>query len=347
MAGYTKILGNEKNIAHLTKAIASGKLSHAYIINGPEGSGKKTLAMYMAAALLCSDPKVSQTEAGRGVAPCGMCSSCIKAFSGNHPDIIRTVHEKPNVLTVGELREQVINDVAIGPYYGPYKVYIIEDAHLMNENGQNAILKTIEEPPAYAIFLLLTDNADILMDTIRSRTVRLEMDMLERDVIKGRLTEKGVPEDEAAEIAAFVKGNLGRALELAEGRKLKSLLDETCEFLRNILTADALEIFQISESLGKQDYKEALEAVRSWFRDVLVVKSLTEQAEPVGKEELYFPGEMRILKEQATAFSFEGLGNVFTDIDTAGDNFKGAVKPEAVFENLFLRIRRNGKSSRS
>ena len=122
MSELKQILGNRHNIEHFKEAVRKGKVSHAYIIDGPEGIGKKTFAGYIAAALLC--------EKGIEEGPCMVCGSCVKADTHNHPDIIWVEHDKPTVLSIDEIRQQVIDTVDIVPYYGPYKIYIIKDAQL-------------------------------------------------------------------------------------------------------------------------------------------------------------------------------------------------------------------------
>ena len=106
---------------------------------------------------------------------CGKCQSCRQAVSGNQPDIIRVTHEKPNTISVDDIREQVNNDIVIKPYSSKYKIYIIPDADMMSVQAQNALLKTIEEPPEYAVIMLLTENAEILLPTIRSRCVMIKL----------------------------------------------------------------------------------------------------------------------------------------------------------------------------
>lgn len=110
-----------------------------------------------------------------GVEPCMECPSCKKAQSQNHPDIIYVKHEKPNTISIDEIREQLINDVMIKPYSSPYKIYIIDEAQKLTLQAQNALLKTIEEPPAYAVVMLLADNPDALLPTISSRCVQLNL----------------------------------------------------------------------------------------------------------------------------------------------------------------------------
>ena len=180
MMGFNNIIGHEEIIGHLKNAIESGKISHSYIFTGEPGSGKKLLAGTFAATLQC--------EAG-GTEPCQKCDSCKKAMGKNHPDIIMVSHEKPGTITIDEIRDQVINDIDIRPYYSPYKIYIIADADLMTPQAQNALLKTIEEPPEYAVILLLTNNIGGLLPTIQSRCVRLDLKVVDDGLVKKYLME--------------------------------------------------------------------------------------------------------------------------------------------------------------
>ena len=144
MVGFNNIIGHDEIIRHMKNAIKTGKVSHSYILTGEPGSGKKLMAGTFAMTLQC--------EAG-GEEPCQKCDSCKKAMGKNHPDIIMVSHEKPGVITIDEIREQVIHDVSVKPYCSPYKIYIVPDAHMMNPQAQNALLKTIEEPPEYAVIM--------------------------------------------------------------------------------------------------------------------------------------------------------------------------------------------------
>ena len=162
MQGFQKVVGHQEIITHLQNAISMNKVSHAYLFGGESGSGKKMMASLFAMTLQCEK---------HGVEPCMECPSCKKAQSQNHPDIIYVKHEKPNTISIDEIREQLINDVMIKPYSSPYKIYIIDEAQKLTLQAQNALLKTIEEPPAYAVVMLLADNPDALLPTISSRCV--------------------------------------------------------------------------------------------------------------------------------------------------------------------------------
>ena len=147
MKGFKDVIGHNDIIQYIQNAVSQDKVSHAYILNGERGSGKKMLADLFAMTLQCEEHTPN---------PCGECHSCKQAKSGNHPDIIHVTHEKPNTISVDDIRTQVNNDIVIKPYSSPYKIYIIPEADLLSVQAQNALLKTIEEPPAYAVIFLLT-----------------------------------------------------------------------------------------------------------------------------------------------------------------------------------------------
>ena len=179
MAGFKDIIGHEQIIEHLQNAIKMDKISHAYILNGPDKSGKKMLAEAFAQTLQCEQ---------HGIEPCMECHSCKQAVNHNQPDIIYVTHEKPNTLSVADIRSQLVNDVDVKPYSSRYKIYIVDEAEKMNQQAQNALLKTIEEPPAYAVIILLTTNADAFLPTILSRCVVLNLKVVSDDKIKKYLT---------------------------------------------------------------------------------------------------------------------------------------------------------------
>ena len=186
MAGFHDIIGHDDIIRHLKNAIETGKVSHSYIFTGEPGSGKKLLAGTFAAALQC--------ESGESE-PCMTCDSCKKVIGKNHPDIITVTHEKPGSISIDEVRDQVVRDVDIKPYCSPYKIYIIPDAEMMTVQAQNAILKTIEEPPEYAVFILLAENTAAFLPTVLSRCVLFDIKPLPNDTVKNYLVAKGIFQD--------------------------------------------------------------------------------------------------------------------------------------------------------
>ena len=154
MLSFQDIVGHEQIKEHFQNAIENHKVSHAYILTGEAGMGRKSLANAFALALLC--------EKG-GKEPCMQCHACKQVLSDNHPDLIHVTHEKPNSIGVDDIREQINDTIMVRPYSSYYKIYIVDEAEKMTQQAQNALLKTIEEPPSYAIILLLTTNQEAFL----------------------------------------------------------------------------------------------------------------------------------------------------------------------------------------
>lgn len=225
MANFKDIIGQESIKKHLQTAIKTGNLSHAYIINGEYGSGRQTIASALAKTIQCQS-KTDDTDA------CGVCTSCKQAESHNHPDIKYITHDKTSI-SVNDIREQLNNDISIKPYSSEYKIYIIPDANKMTEQAQNALLKTIEEPPVYAIIILLTENCDSLLPTIRSRCVTLTMNPVEKDKICTYLENKFQLEPEQAQIAAnYCQGNIGKAIRFASSSDFIEMKNQVLKLLK-------------------------------------------------------------------------------------------------------------------
>ena len=156
--GFDALLGNDRLKQNLTRSLSKGHVSHFYLISGPEGSGKHTLAKLLGAAILCQGEDK----------PCGRCTPCRKVMDGSHPDFITVDDPEKKTVTVDLIR-QARADVYIQPNESEYKIYMFPRAQDMGLPGQNALLKILEEPPKYGVFLLLTDNPDKLLPTVRSR----------------------------------------------------------------------------------------------------------------------------------------------------------------------------------
>lgn len=321
---FIPILGNQKNIEHFEAALRTGKLSHAYLISGASGSGKKTFVRSMAAALLCER---------KSITPCGKCASCVKILSGNHPDFIWLKQQKPTVIRVDEVREQLVETIQVFPHYGSYKIYVIDQAELMNASGQNAILKTLEEPPEYGLIFLLTEKPEALLETIRSRCVGIEMENLPDSVIRKALKDKGFDDNIINEASAYARGNLGKAEDIASGGEQKILKDKIAAVLADVRSMDAFEINQTAKELKEFEKNEALEAVLIWFRDVLVAKS-NENI-----KNIYYIKEGQLIASQAQALSYESLNSIFDAIDMAKLEAQTNVQPEPIFEVLLMKIR--------
>ena len=329
MGSFKDVVGHKDIINYIRNAVSNDKVSHAYILNGERGSGKKLLANLFAMSLLCEEG---------GPDPCNQCHSCKQAESGNHPDIIRVTHEKPNSISVDDIRTQVNHTVDIKPYQGPYKVYIIPQADLMTVQAQNALLKTIEEPPEYAVFLLLTENAEMLLPTINSRCVMLKLRNIKDTLIKKYLMEKlQIPDYKADMCAAFAQGNMGRAIMLANSEHFNEIREEAVQLLKYIHEMELSEIVTAVKNITvyKLEITDYLDIIMIWYRDVLLYKATKEIDKVVFKDQIPF------IKEQAKKSSYEGIELILKSIENAKARLKANVIFDLVMELLFLTIKEN------
>ena len=329
MGSFKDVVGHNEIIDYIRNAVTENKVSHAYILNGERGAGKKMLATLFAETLLC--------EKG-GPDPCNECHSCIQIDSGNHPDVIKVQHEKPSVISVDDIRKQVNDTVLIRPYQGKYKVYIINDADLMNQQAQNALLKTLEEPPKYVVFLLLTENADLLLPTITSRCVMLKLRNIRETLIRKYLMEKlEVPDYKADMCTAFAQGNLGRAIMLANSDHFNEIREEAVQLLKYINDMEISEIVQAIKriTMYKLEINDYLDIIMIWYRDILIYKA-TKDVDTV-----VFKDQMQYIKERAKKSSYEGIELIIESLDKAKQRLKANVNFDLVMELLFLTIKEN------
>lgn len=329
MESFKDVVGHKDILKYISSAVENNRVSHAYILNGERGSGKKMLANLFAMTLLC--------ETGDNE-PCGKCHSCKQAESGNHPDIIRVTHEKPNSISVDDIRTQVNNTVDIKPYQGPYKVYIIPQADMMTPQAQNAILKTIEEPPSYAVFLLLTENAETLLPTINSRCVMLKLRNIKDTLIKKYLMENlEIPDYKADMCTAFAQGNMGRAIMLANSDHFNEIREEAVQLLKHISEMELNEIVAAVKNISvyKLEITDYLDIIMIWYRDVLLYKATKEI------DKVVFKDQLQSIKEQARKSSYEGIERILESLEKAKARLKANVNFDLVMELLFLTIKEN------
>jgi DNA polymerase-3 subunit delta' len=329
MTSFKDVVGHKDIIRYIQNAVTEGKVSHAYILNGMRGAGKKLLASLFAETLLC--------EAG-GAEPCNVCHACKQVDSGNHPDLIRVTHEKPNSISVDDIRTQVNNTIQIKPYQGPYKIYIIDQADLMTVQAQNALLKTIEEPPEYAVIMLLTENADVLLPTITSRCVMLKLRNIKDELIKKYLMEKiKVPDYKADMCTAFAQGNMGRAIMLANSEHFNEVREDAVQLLKYIHEMELDEIVKAVSRITayKLEITDYLDIIMIWYRDVLLYKATQDMNKVVFKDQI------SSIREQAKKSSYEGIELILTSLEKAKARLKANVNFDLVMELLFLTIKEN------
>ena len=277
------LAGNSPLKRQLELETARRGLSHAYILSGPAGSGKRTLAGLLAAALVC---------AGGGDVPCLSCPHCRKALAGIHPDVILAGEGEDglNVAAVRALR----SDAYIRPNEAGRKVYILANAQNMNDSAQNAMLKLLEEGPAYAAFLLLTDNAAALLPTVRSRCEELSLSPVTQaeaeEWLAGRFPGKSPAE--RADAARRCEGLLGRAAALLEGRAEEEnrAVGAALELVRRFAGGDELALAEFCAGLERDKWdrdglRELLDQAIFLLRDSLLAASgALHESDPARRE---------------------------------------------------------------
>ena len=329
MAVFADIIGQEMIKEHLQNALKTGKVSHAYIINGERSSGKEFIANIFAMALQC--------EQG-GVEPCNKCHSCKQALTNNQPDIIRITHEKPNTISVDDIREQINNDMAIKPYAGPKKIYIMNEAEKMSVSAQNALLKTLEEPPEYGVIILLTTNLSAMLQTILSRCLVLNMKPVSDEKVKKFLmSEMQIPDYKAEVCAAFARGNIGKAKLLAMSEDFDKIKEEAVTLLKYI---DDMEISEIAQAIKRMnEYKleinDFLDVLAIWYRDALLFKATNDA------NHLIFREEIQYIKKTASKSTYEGIENILKALDKAKARLSANVSFDLTMELLLLAIKEN------
>ena len=329
MAKFQDIIGQEQIKEHLRNALSTGKVSHAYLLNGEKSSGKEFIAKVFAMALQCEKGELE---------PCQECHSCKQALSNNHPDIIRVVHEKPNTISVDDIRKQVNGDVALKPYSSARKVYLITEAEKMTVQAQNALLKTLEEPPSYAVILLMTSNVNTLLPTILSRCVMLHMkpvpDMLVKEYLCRQLQ---VPDYKAEVCAAFARGNIGKAKALASSEDFENIKSDVLSLLKYIQDMELNEIIAAVKKASeyKLEINDYLDICAIWYRDVLLFKATNDV------NHLVFRDEIQALRRAAQRSSYEGIETIIKALDTAKKRLDANVNFDLVMELLMLAIQEN------
>ena len=326
---FTGFLGNDAVKARLSGAFASGRVAHSYLLCGPAGSGKHTLTRILSAAMQC--------EGRSGKIPCGVCSGCRKALEGVHPDIITVDDPDHKAMTVDPIRA-ARSDMFIRPNEGKRKIYIIPRGQDMNESAQNALLKTIEEPPAYAVVMLLADNPDALLPTISSRCVQLNLKPVGDQLVKDYLmNEMHVPDYQAEVDASLAQGNIGKAERIARSPEYEETLESA---LRMAKYADSMPLYEIVETIKKltaekDNIDDYFDIFSLWFRDVLLFKATKEV------DSLVFKQELNGIRERANKSSYEGLEKIIEAIQKARARLNANVNFDLTMELMFLTMKEN------
>ncbi|MCH5252587.1 MAG: DNA polymerase III subunit delta [Lachnospiraceae bacterium] len=326
MFTFPEIVGHGQIKDHLQAAIRDDKPFHAYIFQGDVGVGKETVAKTFAAGLQCQ---------GDGDKPCTSCVSCRQIDSGNQPDVIWVVRDRAS-LGVEEIREQLCNTMEIKPFSSPYKIYIVPEAEKMTEAAQNALLKTIEEPPEYGIVMLLTSNISALLPTIQSRCLTLEFRPLSTPTVEEFLKiQCQIPDYLAKESAIFAQGNLGKAMRYAQSEEFIERKDKVLALLRNVSQMGVADMLAVIKDLGtrKDEVRDYIDLMSLWYRDVLIFKATKNI------NQLLFQNESSVISKEASNRSYEKIEEILQAFEKAKVRLKANVSFEVAMELMLLTLK--------
>ena len=269
MYTFEEIRGNTPLVEQLRRSAASGRSSHAYLFLGGAGAGKRLIANTFAKALQCEGEK----------RPCDSCKSCHAFNHGNHPDVIYFQPLKNGkTYTIEDVREQLLETVDLKPFQYEKKIYIIEKADTLNIQSQNALLKTLEEPPAHAVFLLLAERAEVFLPTILSRVVVMKIRPLSAETIADYLMQAGHLAEESHILSAYAQGRIGQALELVEDEGFREMRQDILGKLEALPSMSEGDAYLLAKDLeGYKNDLRFLDIMELWYRDLLTAKSLREE----------------------------------------------------------------------
>lgn len=327
MFSFSEIVGHEQIKEHMQAAIRDKKPFHAYLFQGEEGVGKEALARTFAAGLQCQSESADK--------PCKECVSCRQMESGNQPDVIWVTREKAS-LGVDEIREQLCNTMDIKPFSSPYKTYLVPEAEKMTEAAQNALLKTIEEPPEYGIVILMTSNISALLPTIQSRCLTMEFRPLSTAVVESYVKEHcQVPDYQARASAAFAQGNLGKAMRYAKSEDFIERKDHIISLLRHVEQMDLSEMLAVIKDLGtrKDEVRDYIDLMVLWYRDVLLFKATKDI------NQLLFQDEASYISREASHRSYEKIEEILQAFEKAKVRLRANVNFDITMELMLLTLK--------
>ncbi len=313
------IINQDKIKTYFDNAISNNKISHAYIISGDKGSGKKLVSKYFIQKLFCKTHTL-----------CGECSACKQVLQGTNIDIKYITHEKEDIISVKEVRKQICDDAVIRPYQSDYKVYVVDEAQKLRVQAQNALLKTIEEPAKYVIILLLTTNTDAFLDTIKSRCVELETNLLSDYIIKNYIIKNyDIDYEKAEKISEYSNGKLGMAISMIEDKTIYEKHLYYTQILKDIEQVGKSKLLEYKKNIKDTEILDFLFICNNWYRDILVTKKTKD------KKLLIYKSYYEYILAQSKYYSYLEINNIFELIEKTKDRINANVNKDFAFD-VFL-----------
>jgi len=333
----SQIIGHDFQKEILMRAVRENVVSHSYLFSGPDGIGKKLVALEFAKLLNCQI-RNSADSINADIGPCE-CRSCKKVERGIHPDVINVQYEGVKSIKVEQIREGIEERLFLKSFEGKFKVVVVDEAERMSSGAQNAFLKTLEEPPANSVIILITSNPDSLLPTIRSRCQMLRFNALPEELVFEELKKReDLSAEEALICSKLSNGSLGRALmldsDMIEWRK------ELIEYLMHLKPDSALRVLGLAESMPLSSSPEdierltlAFEFISLWLRDLMLIKTGSDKKRLTNID----------LLEQTTQFAekceIDNILDKMSDVEkTWNDIYHLNANKQLSFENLFIRI---------
>lgn len=322
---FKDIVGQNKVVTSLINSIETDRIGHAYVFVGPRGIGKRTVARIFAAILLC--------ENLQGNVSCMECQSCKLFFSKTNPDFIELEPEEASIKI--DIVRNMLSHISIKPMYSERKVYLIPDADRMTIQAQNALLKTLEEPPDYAVLILTTSNFDALIETIHSRTLRYNFKRNTNAEVHEFLKSK-FPEDfqEIDFIASYSDGIIGVALELASSGGLITLRDKVLDNILKLSKARLIDVFEMFNMFNenKTEINTIFDIMILLYRDMLIMKNMADTRLLINSD------KKDIILNIALQYSVQGLVNSIEIIEESRNSMRQNMNFQLVIETMLMRL---------
>jgi DNA polymerase III subunit delta' len=322
-----KIHGQSVLVDKLSGIVSSGRIAHAYLFTGPEGIGKRTIADWFAQTILCT----GQTDK-----PCGVCHSCIQYQSGNHPDVVY-VEPEGNKIKVDSIRDNVITAAHVKPYQSRYKIFMIDDAHTMNVNAQNALLKTLEEPPDFVIIMMMSDNDNSMLQTVLSRCQRIPIPPLSDSEICQIIKENvEISEEDAFVYAKLSEGIPGRGIKLAGSSDFRNLRNGVLDIMVKMFNIPMWEVFEHTSFFieNKEDMGTILDILLLWLRDIMVYKETGDDRLILNMDKI------SSIRQEAKLFTINGIQCMIEEVEKTKKMLDSNTNYQLTIENLLMAFRR-------
>ena len=326
MADFNAVAGHERIIKSLRESIKNDMTSHAYIFCGNKGSGRNLTAGAFAKTANCLSPINGNA--------CGKCPSCIQFESGNNPDVFYVKATKTISISVDDIREQIVNEVKIKPYSYKRKIFIIDKADTMTSQAQNALLKTLEEPPKYVLIILIAENTENFLPTVLSRCVMMKFSPISVNLIKNYLINNcAMNEDDAAFYAEYSVGSIGEALRLSDDENFYQMRNDIISCLDRLDTMDFVSAMLMAKEMEKyKAYSEHFDIMYMFYRDVFCMRLFKDDRYVIQKDKIgLIEKKAKNLNEQTIAKRLDFIMDIKKKIR---QNTAFRLSMEVLFMNL-------------